>query len=111
MAEDLLPAFDSHQINLIGYNQGGHGLLFRADQEAVEHTQVRGRVGTGEDENNLIRIGDDNLLVFTLRGRSQAGDHALAGLNTIDRAAPAFRWSGQHPVTDGCQVAFPAAFF
>jgi hypothetical protein len=65
-------------------------------------------LGTGENQYDLVRIGDDDLLVFSPVGRGKAGDHTLSWLNGFDHPFSIFNHTDQNPITYHSQIHFPA---
>jgi hypothetical protein len=49
------------QVDLVGDDASREAGAFSRHEEAIEHTHMRRRLGAGEDEDNLIRVGHQHL--------------------------------------------------
>ena len=77
----------------------GTTLFLGNDQKAVQHPEVRYRTGTGEDENGLVRIGDDDLLVFAAGCGGCARKRTLALYDLFDHPTTRRKRRYQHMVS------------
>lgn len=64
------------EVDLVGADDRGQVIHLGHDQKTVELARAEGGIGDGEDENNLIRIGDQNLLAVGLQVSLFAGDRS-----------------------------------
>ncbi len=98
-AKNLSSLLLAHQIHFVGNDQGGQTLFFSNDQEAVQHAQMGRRVGTGEDEYSLVRIGEQDLLVYPLRPRVEPHQAPAARFDRFNTACSVRLAGHLHPVT------------
>ena len=116
-AEQGLRRLPSHQVYLVGADDGGDVLHLRADQQPVEHAEAGGRLRAGQDENGLVGVGDDDLFPFRQVAvpvpaagapspgrRGQAGQGPLPLVDLLDEPAAVLGQPDAHPVADGHQV-------
>jgi hypothetical protein len=111
------------QVDLVGAHDGGNVLELGAHQQPVEHAQAWLRIGTGKDENGLVRIGHDDL--FSLGqiaiavpaaraapagSRSQSRQRPLSLSHLFDHPAAVLGQADAHPVADGHQICIAALF-
>jgi hypothetical protein len=109
MAEQALGLWFLDEIDLIGNYDGWDFLRFGDYKETIQHAQARRRVCAGEDEQSLVRVGEDDLLVEALRAGVAADEGALARLDALDHWLVARGPRDINPIAEADDVAFGAA--
>ena len=105
MPENFFGFFFAYQVHFVGNDKRGDFLLFADDEEAVKHPQAGLGLGTGEDEDGLVGVGDDDLFVFAARGGCHPRKFARARLNRLNQAGAVGQAAEAHPVAHGYEVA------
>ncbi len=104
-----MSALLADHVDLVGDDDGRHMLPFGYDQVAIQHAQVGGRFGTGEYEQRLIGVCEQDLLIDTLRPWVEPDDGALAFFDLLDDAGPVGEQRDTDAVAQGGDIAGGAA--
>jgi hypothetical protein len=68
-------------------------------------------MGAGEDKDRLISVGQQDLLVLSLRARIEPDDSLLPFFDLFDHPGAVFQNRNTDPVADGYQISRPRTAF
>jgi hypothetical protein len=100
-----------HQIDFVGDDNCGYGLLFGDDQKAVQHPHIGGRFGARKGEDDLIGIGNDDLFIFTPLRWRQSRELIASFLDLFDHDGIITMDRDLYPISNRNQISGFLPFF